>query len=486
MVLAETRIIPALSVTGTYDSNVFYTPKSLLSPGTKPEDYYAMITPQIIASHTGSSITGSLSVGALVTKYVNNPSLDYTGINASGMVDLRNYVYKFVPRIESLSVMGTYQYTPSMSAFGASGVGSMSGGFGTVGVVGPLDAGLVASRVSMQNIMAMITGGYRLTPVTSMSGNFSYTQLKFGNQSGGLNNQFFDTSGQTGVVTLTTRLSARDSVGTTTTLSHFEQSGSSSTTGGGGGSGSFTTINGMLNWGRQWSREFNTSLSGGGLLTLPIESQIPGEKIKSQLTPTALALLSYTSYSETLKAAGASLSSLSPFEGLPPLAGSLQPGAIFAPGRYNATLSYNLSVFPSYAFGAGPMKAHVIGANATAGLTSNLTANGGLNYSHGSINTPASTFDTVGLTGGLNYLFGSSFVGSITYSWLYFANSGGIQGGTVGEDIAFSKKMIMVSLSYAFNSRQFFRAGSFSSIGGGASNSPTPSPNPIPDMKLTN
>lgn len=486
LVLAETAIIPALSVSGTYDSNVFYTPKSLLPAGTKPEDYYMSITPQITAAHRGSSIDGSLTVGAIITKYKDNPVLDYTGINAAGAVDLKNLVYKVVPRIETLSIIGSYQFTPSVSAFGASGLGSVGTGFGSTGFAGPLDAGLITNRVSMHNYTGTINGAYQLTPVTSMTGGYSYNQISFGTQSGGLSNPLFDTVGHSGNVALSTRVNPKDSVGTTGFLSHYEQSGNT-----GGGSGSFTTITGMVTWSRQWTRELSASLGGGGILTLPIETGIPGGKVKSTVTPAIATALTYTSYSEGLKAAGASLSSLGssalgPFEGLPKQAGTLSPGGILAPGRYSASMSYNLSVFPSYAIGAGPITAHVIGANATGGIMSNLTGQVGANFSHGSGTAPLQSFDTLGVTAGLNYLFASSFLASVSYNWLYFSSSVTQSPGALSDELAFSKKMVTLSISYVFSSRPFFRTGGFSGFGKAGSSGPIESiPGGITDPKKT-
>ena len=75
---AQTIIVPSLTVSETYDSNVFYAPKSLLPPGSKPEDFYTQVTPQLTMAHMGSLIRGNLSVGGLITRYIHNPDLDYT------------------------------------------------------------------------------------------------------------------------------------------------------------------------------------------------------------------------------------------------------------------------------------------------------------------------------------------------------------------------------------------------------------------------
>lgn len=497
LVFADTLIIPSLSVSGTYDSNVFYTPKSALPVGTKVEDYYATVTPQLAAAYRGANVNGSLSVGANITRYKDNPELDYTGINASGIVDMKQWANRLSPRIEGLTVTGTYQFTPSVSSFGALSGGAVGGSYGVTGVTTPLNAGLITNRVSIRNYSGAITGGYRLTPVTTMTGSYGYTQISFGNQSGGVNNALFDTIGHTGTVALNTQLSQRDSVGTTATLSHYIQEGASSSESAAGASSALTTVQGLGVWRRQWTRELTASLGAGALLSLPVDT--PGGRIKASATPVATAMVSYSSYSEGLKAAGASLSSLSsiessslgPFAGLPPVAGSLRPGGILPPGRYTARLSYNLGVYPSYAIGSGPLTAHVMGVNVNGGIIQNLTGQVGMNYSHGSLSdsqlTGRSSYDTIGATVGLSYIIASRFLASVAYDWLYFASSTARPALARQDEIAFSKKMVTLSLSYVFSSQPFFRAGGLSGFGKAGSSDPLESsPGGTPDLKKVN
>ncbi|TKB84784.1 MAG: hypothetical protein E8D44_05460 [Nitrospira sp.] len=453
-VSAQTIIIPTLSVSETYDSNVFYTPKTLLGPGFKAEDFMTTVIPQVNIAHAGPRINGSFSVGANITKYVNNPSLDYTGINTAGQLDLKRWANSFSQRIAALSVRGTYQFTPSLSGFGATTGGALGTGFGTTGITSPVDTGLITNRVSMHNMNVGITGGYDLSRNTSLTAGYNYTKLTFGGQSGGINNQLFDTDGHTTMTTLTTRVSPTDSVGTTATMSHYIQGGAS-----GGGSGSFTTISGTANWAKLWTKQLSTSLGGGGIFTLPIESTVPGQSIKATFAPTGTVSMTYSSFSEGLRAAG---SAPGPFDNLPRVAGSLAPGGVIAPGAFTTSLSYNFSIFPSYALNAGPMKTHVVGVNASAGVTSKLTAQAGMNFSHGSTSTPASSFDTLGATAGASYLLGPVMV-NLTYNWLYFSSSFAQTAQTQSE-YAFSKKIIMLSLSYAFTSQSFFRMGGLGSL----------------------
>ena len=64
LVSAQTIIIPSISASETYDSNVFSTPKSLLGPDQKPEDYITRVIPQINMFRAGSLVSGGLFGGA--------------------------------------------------------------------------------------------------------------------------------------------------------------------------------------------------------------------------------------------------------------------------------------------------------------------------------------------------------------------------------------------------------------------------------------
>ena len=134
---------------------------------------------------------------------------------------------------------------------------------------------------------------------------------------------------------INTRISARDTVGATASMSHFVQDQSS----GGSGQGSYTTITEMLNWNRLWTQELSSFLSGGANIKLPVGSDIPGQSEDLQVRPTAIARMTYSSYSEELRDAGL-------FDGLPSLAGSLSPGGIQAPGAYTASMAYRYTFVP--------------------------------------------------------------------------------------------------------------------------------------------
>ncbi|HMU30759.1 MAG TPA: hypothetical protein PKD43_11725, partial [Nitrospira sp.] len=105
--------MPSISVLEQYDSNVFFTPKSQLAPGTKADDLITTITPQLNFMQSNSLVNTNLSLGAMVQKFANNSALDNVGFNASGGLDFSQSVNRILPRMKSLRVMGTYRYSPS-------------------------------------------------------------------------------------------------------------------------------------------------------------------------------------------------------------------------------------------------------------------------------------------------------------------------------------------------------------------------------------
>jgi hypothetical protein len=449
-------IIPSLSVSERYDSNVFFAPKSLLGPTKKPEDFITMVTPQINVSHTGSMTRSNIFVGGLITRYLHNPNLDYTGINAGGQSDLRGWANSISQRITALTVRGTYQFTPSVSSFGATAAnGGLGVGAGSTSV-GLLDTGLVTNRVSMQRYTLGTLGAYQLTAITNLVGTFDYSKISFGTQSGGVNNALFSTTGYQGTTTINTVITARDTVGATAAMAHFEQERS-----GGSGQGSFTTIRETLNWTSLWTPKLTTFLAAGGIVTLPVGSSVPGQSIKTHLAPTFSARMTYSSFSEALREGG---SSFSQYTGFPSLEGSLNPGGILSPGAYVVSMLSTYSISPSYAFGSGPMKTLVAGVNASGGIARNLSGQVGMNYSHGSRDLPSSSFDSIAVSAGALYLIGP-VLATLTYNWMFFSNSTDQASLNTTSTYQFSKEMVMLSFSYAFMSPSFFRMGEFGSSG---------------------
>jgi len=192
LVSAQTIFVPSLTLSERYDTNIFWAPKSLLAPGSKPEDFVTMVVPQLNINHTGSLIRGSVFGTGLITKYINNPDRDFIGYNAGGQLNLVDAARQVSQRITALTVRGTYRNIPATTGFGASG-GGLGLGFGSISGAA-LQAGQVTNRASRQIYTLGVGGGYQLTGVTSLMADYLYTSISFGEQSGGVNNPLFDTT----------------------------------------------------------------------------------------------------------------------------------------------------------------------------------------------------------------------------------------------------------------------------------------------------
>ena len=469
---AETRLIPLISITQTYDTNVWYAPKEALAPGLKLDDFVTLANPQLLLAHTGRSFNGSLTLAGVFAKYVNNPELDYAGFNASAMMDLLQLARRMSPRMRTLNVYGSYQYTPSASAFGGGGVGFAGVGFGTTGTagtLGPFDSGLVTNRVRITTYTGTANTAYALTPRTDLQMSYSYSQISFGGQFGlsspDVQNQLFDTTSHMGQVGINTRLSQRDSVTTNYSYSLFQQPPV----------GDFTLHTASVDWSRTWTRQLTSSVGGGAQLIPGFTDVSSGRPIttKTTVSPTASAIITWSSFSSTFRSMGPYGASFGSgmFGGLPPVPWNVGQGGSFRPGQYAISMSYNYSVFPSFVAESGPMHSHVVGAQAQVGVLDRMSLQLGLNFAR-SVATQqqaAFAFDTYGTTESLNYLITPSFRAALTHTWLEFADKSPVPISEQGL-FAFSKHMVMISLSYAFTpARGFFRSGAFQDAGSGGS-----------------
>ncbi|GKS58931.1 hypothetical protein YTPLAS18_24580 [Nitrospira sp.] len=487
---ADTRLFPIVSVSETYDTNVFYAPKSILAPGITPEDFVTFVNPQLILVHSNPSLSGSLSVGGVVGKYINNPDLDFAGFNAATTLNITQMAKRISKRITSLSVLGTYQFTPSASAFGGGGVGFGGVGFGTAGsigtgAIGPFDSGLVSNRARVTSYSGSVNGSYALTQLTSLSFGYSYNHITFGGQFGlessAVQNQLFDTTGHTVTAGLNRQMSLNDTLSLNYAYSTFDQSTS----------GTFTTHTTTGTWSHLWTRELASTVGGGATVLEPYENMNSGvsQSVPLQIQPSVTAVLTWSSASSALRGVGESAGAFggrmvaSPMlmssmgarsgsiGGLPGQAGSIAAGTILGRGRYILALSYNYGIFPSYVAESGPIQTHVFGAQGSFGLTDRITGQLGVNFARsigdlGGSQSSVFATDTYGTTAGLNYLVTPNLQASLTHSWLNFVDSSP-NPSTVNDGngaYQFSKQMVMLSLSYVFTATQgFFRSGGLSS-----------------------
>ncbi len=480
----QMRVVPSISVLEQYDSNVFFTPKAQLPAGTKVDDLITTITPQLNFIQGNTLVKTNLSLGAVVQKFVNNAALDNVGFNASGGIDLSQAVNRVLPRMRAFRLFGTYQYSPSASAFGAGSVGGGfggSGGFGTggFGIAGPVDSGLLTQRIRTTMFSAGLSDSYSLSPTTDFQTTYTYSQLTFGGAlaptstaSGLSTGTVFDTATHTISAGPSSKISAVDTLSVKYTFTQMSQPQFSD----------FATHGAALGWGRSWTKEWSSSVNGGLTLIEPIPdtSNIGGQRrIPATMFPTGGISLTYVSGSSFLRRLGSDIQEATGGGGsaamggsfLPLLSGMNMPGGIAAPGSYRVTLLYNLGVFPSFVQSAGPIYTHTVSLASAAGITDKLTAQAMFNFARSSFTSDAigTTFTTYGTTVSLNYLITPTFTARLSHQWLMFENQ---TSGLGAGDLGFAKQVILLGFTYAYAPRgDFFRSGAFWEGASGSSSS---------------
>lgn len=494
---AQTRIVPAIGVVETYDSNIFFTPKSQLM-GRDADDFITTVTPQILFSQSGRLIDANLSVGVLAQKFAKNSELDNVGFNASAGLDFSRFTNKFLPRMRSLQAQGTYLFTPNAAGFGLGGAGFGggigAGGVGGVGLVGAggfANSGQIAQRIRSTMYTVGMTGSYALSPRSDFLATYQYSKMSFGGSlvpdaSGQTGATAINTTGHTFTAGPTTRISPTDTIGVSYTFSQFLQDQF----------GDFSTHAGTVNWGRTWSRELTSSLSGGLVLLEPFTRtttttttpQGSSDRIPATIFPTGTVNITYASGSAFLRKIGSELGGASSAGGvgvgggsfLPALPGMIVPGGVAQSGSYTITLNYTVSVFPSFVAEAGPIYTHLVNLGSTVGLSDRLSAFGFLNFAHSNFTVEANnaSFDTYGTTVGANYLIARNLRATLSHSYLRFETSGAAQvGGISSGALSFGKHIVLLGLTYAFSPRgNFFQSGAFWESGGPSITTPESGP----------
>jgi hypothetical protein len=483
----QLRVVPSLSVREQYDTNVFFTPKSQLPPGTKADDLISIFTPQLNFTHSNTSVTTNLSVGAIIQKFARNSELDNVGFNASAGIDLTQAVNRLLPRNKAFRLLGTYQYMPSAPAFGAGSIGGGfgGGGFGMggfggggFGIGGPMDSGLLTQRIRTTMFSAGFADSYSLSPTTDFQTSYTYSQLSFSssyapvvtNASPALSN-VFDTTTHAISAGPMSRISAIDTLGVKYTFTQMSQAQF----------GDYSTHGATLSWGRSWTKEWSSGLNGGLTLIEPIPNTSASggqRRIPATIFPTGGFNITYASGSSFLRKLGSEIqeatsSTMGGQSFLPLLTGMNMPGSIATPGSYRLSLMYNLGVYPSFVQSAGPIYTHMVSLGSMAGITNKLTAQALFNYAQSSFtsDTVGTTFNTYGTTVSLNYLITPTFTAMLSHQWLNFdlkATSGN------AADFGFAKHVILLGFTYAYSPRgDFFRSGAFWESPSGGSSSDT-------------
>ncbi len=239
---AKTEIIPSVSVSERYDSNVFFT-----SAKTDASDYVTTISPMVnIRRETRLiDLTGSLQVAG--NFYVKNPSLNYASVMVNMNASLDSLVARFAKRTK-LSVNEFLTYTPQPPAFYAPPASGAGAG-------GPENfaRGIQAVRAnSFINVFGM-NGSYVVDPNINILGNIRHQYMRFGSAfATPVGGGFFDTQYFTASVGPQYVLTTKDSISL-----NFNYSAIAYSTSG------FQLAGATLGWQHKFSQRFFFNVNGG-------------------------------------------------------------------------------------------------------------------------------------------------------------------------------------------------------------------------------
>ena len=241
----ETNIIPSLTLSERYDSNVYFI------RGSNVEDYVTTASPQLRVVHKRQLVESTVSGGATAEAYAKNPGLNY--VAANGFVDLNlDGAMSALARGLKLQISDNFYYTPQLPSFAAP-----TGGGGTVPQ--SFVQGVQAQRANAFTNTGIVTGSYAMSPLVTLTSIYNNAYRHFGNPiapTSGSTQPLINTMFQTVNSGPQIMLSALDKV---TLLYQYQRAIYD-----GGAISGFNTHGGTVGWTRVLTPTLTSSLTGGG------------------------------------------------------------------------------------------------------------------------------------------------------------------------------------------------------------------------------
>jgi opacity protein-like surface antigen len=383
------HVVPMITVGQRYDSNVFFAPKELLTPGLDKDDFVTTVTPQIRGIFAGDLVSVNSRVGAAGQYFAKNTELSNVGANAGMIVDASKLVSQFWPGTR-FTVADSYVFTPEPPAF-------LTGNL-DLEELNPLIRGFQASRVSSQINSVSVGVGVPLSLTVDLMGRYTNSLTHFGESKVQQAGILLDTMFQTYMVGLTRRISLQDTVS-----GYFEGSSANADS-----ARSFMAYGGGVGW----DHTFN-------------------EKVSLRAT----AGMQYVNDNS-----GSGTSSTAP------------KGSLLVWWKDNRTswrLSYNVGLTPSLQFAARPILTQAVNFVVIRQTSiQDLMTFVGLNYGRGNELGGAPSlseisFTSYGATGGMSYKVTSKSFVVLTYNYSRFDNGFGLQR------FEFDRNLVQVVLTQA-------------------------------------
>ena len=392
VVQADTRVIPALTISERYDSNVWFfgTP-----PGATRFDYATNVSPQVNIQHRGRLAEGTITGGGVGEFYVNNPALNYVGANALMDMKLDQLAQKLDRRLE-LSASDAFFFTNQLQPF-VNPVAGQSPTFAGSAV----GSGIQAFRVTTTANVAKVRTAYNLSPLTSLQATYGSSFVRFGGTFGdptlvrtfGITSHSLTAGPQW-------KITPRDTVGANYayTTAEFVFPG-----GGNGSEASFSTHGGTATYTRILTPTLTADFTGGAMV---LAQDFGGPNF---LYVTSAALLWNLEENTAL------------------------------------TVAYSRAVVPSFFVVPVPLISNVGTLSAQHRLTEKLRATAVANFSHNEDTASIVSYQSYGGTLALSYDLTRSVTTTVSYTYYNFdSNFPGLR-------LAFDRNMLMFSIRAAWN-----------------------------------
>ncbi len=167
----STRIIPSVTLTERYDSNILYAPSGL-NVGREKWDFVTSLIPSIQLLNKNRYVETTLTAGANGSRFINNDDLNFISTFATGVANLDGLVNRVV-RGGKLQIADTFSYSPENPSFvNAAAQGETNN---------PFARGLVPIRANTYQNSAAIRGTYPISSAVSLQGEYDYSLMRFEN-----------------------------------------------------------------------------------------------------------------------------------------------------------------------------------------------------------------------------------------------------------------------------------------------------------------
>ncbi len=204
-VYGDTRIIPSVSLSERYDTNVYLAPPELLAPGTRLSDFVTSVAGDVKLHHKSRDVEASLTGGVNLNFYVYNPDLNFVGTSADANAKLDGWVSRLAEGAK-LQVSDRFQYTPEPPSFITARQ--------TPAGDDPFSRGVQGFRANTFSNTASANGSYPVFRGLSLQGSYAFAFYRVGSilalTSTGAS--FFDTNVHSWSVGPGYRLTRADSV----------------------------------------------------------------------------------------------------------------------------------------------------------------------------------------------------------------------------------------------------------------------------------